>query len=192
MSNDLYELLSEQVKEAASRASYKWHGLLDADDIEQELWVQILESPATARKLQGADTELLTDLLARMADRICIKERHSYERFSGQFRYSVSEVKTIATDILTKPGPVTEEVIDFMDALERLIVSNPDQAEVFLVRYADGKYPDKSSERMMLSRARVNMTDYMNRNRRERSAKVTDGPCTKPKIPAGYDPYSRG
>lgn len=192
MSNELYELLSEQVKEAASRASYKWHGLLDADDIEQELWVEILESPATARDLRKADRELVLDLLSHKADRICIKERDSYERFSGQFRYSVNEVKTIATEILTKPGPVTEEVIDFMDALERLIVSNPDQAEVFLVRYADEQYPSTSAGRKMLTLARTKMTDYMNRNRRERSAKVTDGPCTKPKIPAGYDPYNRG
>lgn len=192
MSNmkELYTLLNDSVQRAASTAAYKWHGLMEAEDIEQELWVEILESPATAGKLEGSDTDLVTDLLVRMADRICIKERDAYEHFSGQYRYSVNEVKTVIEAFFLRSGE--ELIIDLVDAevaFDRLTETNPNYAEAIFRKFALAEPVDTGWERDRLSRGLTKLTDYMNRNFKDREREHRDGPGTRIPMARGYDPY---
>lgn len=189
--SELYTLLSGSVQRAASTAAYKWHGLLGAEDIEQELWVEILESPATTEKLEGSDADLVTDLLARMADRICIKERDTYEHFSGQFRYSVNEVKTVIEAFFLRSGE--ELLIDLVDAevaFDLLTETNPNYADAIFRRYALGETPgsDKPFEDA-LRRGLTKLTDLMNRNFKDREREHRDGPGTRIPMARGYDSY---
>lgn len=188
---ELYTLLEEPVKAAARRASNNWYGLMEPDEIEQELWVEILESPATAGKLADSDPNHITDLLARMADRICIKERDAYEHFTGNYRYSVNEAKALIEEFFLRDGESL--LVDFVDvdvAFVRLMEENQKQADAVFRRYALGETPgeDKSFENA-LRRGLTHLTDLMNRNFKERERDYRDGPGTKPRIPKGYDPY---
>lgn len=192
MSNmkELYTLLNGSVQRAASTAAYKWHGLMEADDIEQELWVEILDSPATAGKLEDSDEDLVTDLLARMADRICIKERDAYEHFSGQFRYSVNEAKTVVEAFFLRSGE--ELMIDLVDvevAFDRLSETNPNYADAIFRRYALGESQSAEPGASHLKRGLLKLTDYMNRNFKDRAREHRDGPGTRIPMARGYDPY---
>lgn len=190
MSNELYELLNESVERAAKSASFRWHGLLEAEEIEQTLWVEILESPATAHKLEGADKDLVTDLLARMADRVCIKERDEYEHFTGNYRYSVNEAKALVEEFFLRDGETL--LVDFVDVevgLDQLEDTNPNYHHAIVLRFVTGESPTDDRGKNNLKRGITKLTDYMNRNYKEREREYRDGPGTKPSIPRGYDPY---
>lgn len=177
MSTELYELLSEPVKRAARSASYTWHGLLEEDDIEQMLWVEILESPATASKLRESDADLTTDLLTRMAERICIAERDDYEHFTGNYRYSVSEVKELAEIVFVRTGEeLAVDIVDFEVSFDELTKTHDDYAESIFRRYALGEIADGGAAKMRLSRGLTELTNKMNRNFKKREREFWDGP----------------
>lgn len=188
---DLYTAIGDQVSDAARRASAKWHGLMEPEEIESEIWIQIMESPATARDLETKDSTLVFDLLCRYADRICMKERDDYEHFTGNYRYSVNEAKTLIEEFFLRDGE--NLMVDFVDvdvAFVRLMEANQKQADAVFRRYALGETPgdDKSFENA-LRRGLTHLTDLMNRNFKDRERDYRDGPGTKPRIPRGYDPY---
>ena len=172
----LYEEFHTDVTRISRVIANQWPGVMDSDAIEQELWVDILSSPQAAEDLRKAKKAIKKDfnpvhaLLSKKATIICIKERESYEYFTAQWCYSSEEVKAMAPEILTKPGAVTEEVIDFMDALQLLIERQPRYADAFLERYADGDLPKASSKKATTSRAVKQMTLYMNRTRKRNEA----------------------
>ena len=185
----LYEVIGEQVKKASRIASSHWHGLLDADEIEQEIWLEIAESKATAEKLRDADKDLLVDLLIRLGERICIKERNDYEVFTGNFHYSVNEVKAMAPVILTFQGNETEEVMDFLDGLELLKTHWPEYADAIIKRYAHDEYMSTKQEKNYLSNGLTKLTDLMNKSRREAYAEQLYGPRIGSRVPKDYDMY---
>ena len=43
----LYDLIGDSINRASRLTSAKWFGLLEAEEIESELWIAVLESPAT-------------------------------------------------------------------------------------------------------------------------------------------------
>lgn len=184
-----FELLRDPVKKAATAAAWNWHGLMEAEEIESELWIEIAQSPATAEALRGREGPALSRLLAFKANRVCAKERTAFERYSGQYQYSVGEVKEIAAEILTKSGKVTCEVMDFMDALQELISRNPGYADVFLRRYADGETFTNGVDRSRLSRALTKFTDFMNMHRRKVEREHDHNHAKMWKCPSGYDSY---
>ncbi|AOZ62864.1 hypothetical protein SEA_PARTRIDGE_42 [Rhodococcus phage Partridge] len=100
--------------------------------------------------------------LARLAHREAGRERADYDVFTGQFYYSVEEVKAILGRILTQPGEVTAESMDVMDGLEALSSKNSGHLDVILRRYVDGEVLESSAERMRLSRALESLTDLVN------------------------------
>lgn len=184
-----FEFLREPVKKAAEGAAWNWHGLLEAEEIESELWIEVMQSPATEESLRGRDANALARLLAFKANRVCAKERTAFEHYSGQYQYSVGEVKDIAEKILTREGVVTCEVIDFMEALEKLIDRNPGYADLFLRRYADGETFSDQADRSRLSRALTKFTDFMNWNRRNEDRAHEHNHDKKWRCPKGYDSY---
>lgn len=187
---ELYTLLHTPIEKAAASASYKWHGLLEPDEIASELWIEILDSGATAGKLQGSDINLVTDLLARMADRICIGERDDYEHFTGNYRYSVNEAKVLVEEyFLRNEEEFMVDLVDVEIALDQLLETNQGQYEAIFRRYALGEYAEESADKMRLSRGLTKITDYMNRSFKDRERNHHDGPGTRNRVPKNYDPY---
>lgn len=186
----LYQLVAEPMANAARKQSRIWHGLLEPHEIESELWIRVCSSPATVEKLEGSEPPLVEALLENMASQICIKERDAYEHFSGQYRYSVDEVKDIADRFYTSVLDSGCEVLDFNNGLAHLEDSNPGQFEVFTLRYRDGVTLVDKADRKRCERAEVHLTDLMNQSRRQREAGYTQGPGTKPKIPRGVESFA--
>lgn len=187
----LYDLIGDLIKRASRLTSAKWFGLLEAEEIESELWIAVLESPATEKKIKEAEPDLVVDLLVRMADRICIKERDDYEHFTGNYRYSVNEAKTLIEEFFLRDGEnLIVDLIDVDIAFVRLMEENQAQADAVFRRYALGEIPEQgSSFKNYLARGLTHLTDLMNRNFKGRVRDHRDGPGTRPRIPNGYDPY---
>lgn len=186
---ELYTLLHTPIEKAAASASYKWHGLLEPDEIASELWIEILDSGATAGKLQGSDMNLVTDLLARMADRICIGERDDYEHFTGNYRYSVNEAKVLVEEyFLRNEEEFMVDLVDVEIALDQLLEINQGQYEAIFRRYALGEVPVEPMK-SRLKRGLTKITDYMNRSFKDRERNHHDGPGTRNRVPKNYDPY---
>ena len=181
----LYERLSEPIKRASLSVAINWYGLLSEDDIEQEIWVEILESPATARDLTNADPDLLVDLLIHKANRICIKERDNYEHYSGNYRYSVNEIKEIAKQYFVRSGEeIVAEFIDFEAGFARLEEDNPTYAEAIVRRYALGEMTTgKSAYSKAHQHGVTKLTNLMNRNFKQREYEYENGPETR--VPNG-------
>lgn len=186
---EMYTLLHTPIEKAAASASYKWHGLLEPDEIASELWIEILDSGATAGKLQGSDMNLVTDLLARMADRICIGERDDYEHFTGNYRYSVNEAKVLVEEyFLRNEEEFMVDLVDVEIALDQLLEINQGQYEAIFRRYALGEVPVEPMK-SRLKRGLTKITDYMNRSFKDRERNHHDGPGTRNRVPKNYDPY---
>lgn len=182
---DLYTELGEPIQIAARRASGNWHGLLEPEEIESELWIEILDSDATKGKLENSDPDLLIDLLVRMAERICIKERDNYEHYSGNYRYSVNEIKEIAKQYFVRSGEeIVEEFIDFEAGFARLEEDNPTYAEAIVRRYALGEMTTgKSAYSKAHQHGVTKLTNLMNRNFKQREYEYENGPETR--VPTG-------
>lgn len=189
--DELYTLMEEPIKKATRKASSNWYGLMEPEEIESEIWIEILESPATRSDIENADSKDLEKILYNKAERICMGERDDYEHFTGNYRYSVNEAKALIEGYLQRSGEeLMVELLDAEIALERLSDSHPHYAEAIFKRYALGLTPkeDKQFEDA-LRRGLTKFTDYMNRSFKDREREYRDGPGTKPSIPRGYDPY---
>lgn len=177
---ELYTEFGEPIQIAARRASANWYGLLEPEEIESELWIEILESDATKGKLGVSEPDLLIDLLVRMAERICIKERDNYEHYSGNYRYSVNEIKEVAEQYFVRSGEdIIEEHIDFHVSFEKLTGANPAYAEAIVKRYALGEVPKGGAAEVRLSRGLTKLTNLMNRNFKKREYEYENGPETR-------------
>ena len=84
-----------EVEKVARRAVRDWPDVVEQEDLVQEIWVHILRSPATQESLTKMDDNDRYRTLHRIAQRIASKERDDFEVFTGNFRYSVGEVKEL-------------------------------------------------------------------------------------------------
>lgn len=177
---ELYTEFGEPIKIAARRASANWYGLLEPEEIESELWIEILESGATEGKLGASEPDLLIDLLVRMAERICIKERDNYEHYSGNYRYSVNEVRELAEMFFTRSGEdLSVDFVDFEIGFDKLSDTNPNYAEAIYRRYALGEPQDTEPGKSSLKRGHTKLTNLMNRNFKKREYEYENGPETR-------------
>ena len=203
---ELYEHINEQVAREARLAAGKWNGMVDAGDIEQELWLWIMERPATQKFLLGAEPAQIASSLASRAHDICSKERISYEHFSGQFVYTPAEVRDlldtywgsdvhhISPEVMAlaeaelSPTMIqnilggtisSDEKVDIEQALAELEDIQPNYYFVLHEAYAAGIEP---SDRKQKQRAVDKLATLMNRKRSQREMDRHEGPGTKPKI----------
>lgn len=204
--NDLYEQIHEQVAREARLAAAKWNGMVEAYDVEQELWLWVMERPATQRFLRSANPAQLASSLASRAGDICSKERISYEHFSGQFTYTPAEVRDLldtywGTDVHSVSPEVmalaqenlsqtmienilggnisVDEKVDLEQALGELEDIQPNYYFILHEAYSAGIEPEG---RMSKTRAVGKLTTLMNRKRSQREMDRTEGLGTKPKI----------
>ncbi|AQP30904.1 DNA binding protein [Rhodococcus phage Takoda] len=174
----VHDELKEQVVRASKNVSRLWSGIIESDDLEQRLWEHILQNPSTIGVLMEAKGDDRYGQIARLAHREASKERADYDVFTGQFHYSVDEVKVTLGRILTQPGEVTAESMDVMDGLEALSRKNSGHLDVILRKYVDGEtFPD-SADRKMLGRALTNLTDLVNASHKRNMAdhRMNGGP----------------
>ena len=176
---ELYELINKQVAREARRAQARWNNLLPADDIEQEIWLFLMENPSAQRYLlEGNQAEIAKALMTR-ADIICSRERLSYDHFTGNFHYSTEEVRDLLEDLTQDRVDLDASMVDLDLAMADLEEENPNYYFVLHEAYAAGIEPEDTKSK---TRAVDKLTTIMNRKRSQRELDRHEGPGTKPKI----------
>lgn len=160
-------VLSKEVSKAARTVAIQWPTVVEADDLEQDIYTHLLESPASIDKLVNEfnDKDRLNAIIA-IGHKIASKERLDYEVFSGNFRYSVDEVKKLLDKQTFKDAKFgnTSTSEDLRRGMESLRVSSPQYAEIIESRYIDGEFVKSPAEGMRLVRAVEALTTEMNRS----------------------------
>lgn len=182
MIEDLHKKIEHLVKKVARSAENRWNHLLDADDIEQELWLFIMESPSVQNYLDTRSDGEIVNALNIQADNICSKERLDYDHFSGNFIYSPKDVRRLLENITQEERVLDDERIDFDIALGALKDETPHYYDSIYSQFYMGYEAGSAADRKRVERAVDKLADLMNRKRSQRSAERTEGPGTRPTI----------
>lgn len=184
--NALIEEWMKDIRRVARKAAFDWPGVVEAEDMVQDVVMHILERPGTVVDLEEMDSSSRYQTLHKIAQRIASKERVNHEHFSGNFRYSVKDVRRILSagglngnTVRSGSSWSSEEYISEIDAvadaalntateaadlergLDHLAKVNSRYAELIRRRYAEGGDIPRS-ESMALSRAVTSLTEKMN------------------------------
>ncbi|TRX43714.1 hypothetical protein [Corynebacterium guaraldiae] len=171
--------LKDAVRKAAQQAETRWNKLLDADDIEQELWVFILESKAVQATLSALDDENKVARLKKKADSICSREKLDYERFTGNFLYTPADVRRILSRLAGDERILDDEAIDFGIGFEALEDEHFHYYEAVRDFYFLGRKVKNKSDEHLKRRCVDKLAELMNRKRSKREADRTEGLGTK-------------
>lgn len=171
--------LKQAVRKAAQQAETRWNKLLDADDIEQELWVFILESVAVQSTLSALDDKDKVARLKKKADSICSKEKLDYERFTGNFLYTPADVRRILSRLAGDERILDDEAIDFGIGFEALEEEHFHYYEAVRDFYFFGRKVENKSDENLKRRSVDKLAELMNRKRSKREADRTEGLGTK-------------
>lgn len=184
MDTKLYEDLETAVKREARLAESRWNNLISADDIEQEIWLFILENPSSQRFLATAEPAQVASALRTRADVICSRERIDYDHFTGNFHYTPMDVRELLRTLGEEYDVHTaDERADLQLGLEELEQYHPEFYELYVQIYLKGvKFERGSSNERRSFNAVDKLTELMNRKRGQRERDRTEGLGTKPKI----------
>lgn len=180
--------LNKDIAKAAKAVALDWPGVIEADDIQQELWVRVLESEKTLNAITNAEPALRMDLLKRMGVQVASKYANDYEVFTGNIFYSSAHVRRVLeAGLLTATrrdlAEMDETLTEFLDLHESFDVLkriNQEQAQAIWADFVEDNF-DKSSPsaRKKLSRAVNHLTDLMNQAYKRRMASYEDGPGSR-------------
>jgi hypothetical protein len=174
------EELADLIGKAAKTVAYQWPTVVDEDDIQQDIYINLLESPGSVDKLLD-DFEAKDRLNAIIAigHKIASKERLDYEVFSGNFRYSVNEVKRM----LEKGGlrGNSTKSSAFQDLHQSLDGISQEYRECLWSKYVQNITPTSGYDKTQVSRALEALTTEMNRSFKNQP---NAGPGSRTKISA--------
>jgi hypothetical protein len=196
--------LGPQVMKAAKAVARNWPGVIEDDDLEHDMLVRLLETPNSVEKIYEMENKSRVQALTWMGHQIAKGERTSFEHFSGNFRYSVNEVKKLlaggmlrgmnpatgsswaAEDYVATDGSFEDGLLnrystelDLVRAMVRLEDKNHEAARAIVLRYLVGRVPKGSKDEMTLSRGLEYLTEEMNRSFKKQHAEAPDGPGTR-------------
>lgn len=179
MRSDNLATLAGSVRVAARRTAQYWPETVAADDVEQDLWVRLLEGSADAlTELANSPRAGVTSALHKMGMQVAAHERDDYELFSGNYHYSGDEVRALLSEgvlTITESDTVAEKT-DLLEALPNI----PDaQRAVLTRRYVEGvRFERGSADEKTLQRAVRTLTSEMNRSFNRRRVEH-DGPALR-------------
>lgn len=204
MTSNEHELvlkLAPSIKAAARTVSFQWPGVMNADEIEQQLYVKLLESPGTVLKVLAFESKVVDRFITRMGHQIASQERTDYSHYKGAYNYSAHEVKkllksgglkeqsiqaqTFEEKVSAGKEPTTQipvQVTDLRAALVRVSEKNEPYASAIINRFRLDEYPANKSEENALSRGIEALVNEMNRVRRVGHDERRDGPGTRSPI----------
>lgn len=201
--------LSKEIHKAAQSVSYQWPGVVQAEDLEQDIYVRLLETPGSVEQLISEfDDKSRLNAIIKIGHQIAAQERTDYEVFSGNFRYSVNEVKRLLEDRalhnenpeLSSNWSVSEDFIkggEFEDAvlnksssetdlrrgMERLRSDNPNYANVLMRKYFSDEAITTGADITRVSRALTALTTEMNRSFKQQQ-REHEGPGSRKPVTA--------
>jgi hypothetical protein len=208
-------VLAEDIKKAARTVSFQWPTVVDADDLEQDIYVHLLERKGSLEKLLTEfDGRNRLNAIIAIGHQIASQERDAYDIFSGNFRYSVDEVRrileeralhdedpslgsnwTISDDYISKGGEFEDAVlnrssceIDLLRGFGRLLKQNSKYAEIIRRRYLLSESFSDGADRKQLNRALTALTSEMNRSFKQQQ-REHDGPGSRKPVSAAAAHY---
>lgn len=176
--------LSEEISKAAKTVAFQWPGVIDAEDIEQTIYLHLLERPNSIEKLlEEFDERQRLNAIIKIGHQIATQERADYEVFSGNFRYSVNEVKRLLEH------RALHNAMDLKNGMAELERKNSKYAEVIVRKYLRGELFAKEDEasRSRLKRALTALTTEMNRSFKQQ--RDHDGPGSRKPVRASKAHY---
>lgn len=181
LTNEQLASLGKTISRAARSVAYMWPNIITSEDLQQDLWIEILESPATLKTVIHATENHRFLYLKRMGNRAAGKQRADLEHFSGNFAYSVNDVKKLLSNGALD-GLVDEfdsAIVDLNIAIGSLTETTPQYTDAIYSRYRDGEIPSDNAAGIVLSRGLTALTDGMNRSNKRRHAEHSNGPGTR-------------
>lgn len=185
MEAELYEKLVDAVQREARLAERRWNQIIESDDIEQEIWLWMVERPGVQRQLQNANDAEIAAVLKKSADQICSKERLDLDHFSGNYHYTPGEVRDLLEEIGAEYDVhEADDKIDLQLGLDDLLRYHPEYFEVIERVYYHGEdFNINGGKQRKKERAVDKLTEIMNRKRGQRERDRTEGLGTRPSIP---------
>lgn len=182
---------SKEISYASKVVANQWPGVIQADDVEQELYLLLLERPGSVEKLATMTSEERRNSLVHVGHQIGSRYKNDYELFSGNCYYGTEHVRAILeSGLLTVArrdlGDMKETLTDFLDlheAFDALKNSNQNAAQIIWSMFAEKDYDLSTGKaRMYLSRAVKSLTELMNQAHRRRSGEFHQGPGARKAI----------
>ena len=185
MEAELYEKLVDAVQREARLAERRWNRIIESDDIEQEIWLWMVERPGVQRQLQNANDAEIAAVLKRSADQICSKERLDLDHFSGNYHYTPGEVKGLLEEVGAEYDVhEADDKVDLQLGLDDLLRFHPEYFDLIERAYYKGEhFHREAAERRTKDRAVDKLTEIMNRKRGQRERDRTEGLGPRPSIP---------
>lgn len=166
----------------ARAVAFEWPKATTEEDLAQEMYVRLAETPASVDKLKELDRRSRLAWLKRIAEQIASIERTDYDYFSGNYCYSSKEVlRALENGALrqqpTKVNPITVDIhiaFSLLPEAKRKILED---------RYVHDKPAgDSPSDWKKAQRARDALTELMNRVGYQTKHEYRDGPGSRKAI----------
>jgi len=179
--------MKDQIRKAAKTVAVQWPTVVDEDDLEQDIYVHLLERPGSVEKLltEFADKDRFNAIIA-IGHQIAAKERTDYEVFSGNFRYSVNEVRNLLEKRTFEDANLsrTSTSGDLLNGINQI---GETHRQIIQRKYKAGERITTGAERTLLSEALTALTTQMNRS--FKSTRRDDGPGSRKPVTAGKAHY---
>lgn len=171
------EAVLPDIKKAAERVAKKWPQVTSEDDLFQDLVLHFLERSGSLEKLAGLSPEKRLARLVAIGHEKASESRDTLDQFSGQFNYSVDEVRKLAEKgaILHRVADFDAASIDLQASMEVLKKRNRDYWSALVSRYVEDEVPTSGALKVVLSRALESLTTLMNRARATQQYEFTNG-----------------
>lgn len=171
------------IKRAANTVAYRWPGAVTADEMVQSLCVHFLERKGSLAKLAGMVSGERDASLNRVGHQIASAARDEYEQFSGQYVYSVDEVRK-----MLEKGKLDGQLEGYIAATADLLLGfdqlSSTYREVLNTRYVYDEKPERNSPvYQQLVRAVDELTIQMNRIRISDNREYRNGGRKRQSVP---------
>ena len=186
MENETVEKYGESIRKAAVNAAIEWQEI-SADDIEQDMWMRLLEAPGAVDTLDTFDTDVARKFLFQMAKQVAAKDKQRTRISKGDFNYSTGEVKKrLAAGALSclgagemgswaadeessgtgngytdTTGATASFLVDLTGALQALKLKNERYFNLIVAHYLLGENFNNADE-VAVRRALKSLTNLMN------------------------------
>jgi hypothetical protein len=162
---NLIEEVMPDIRRAAKKVADKWPSITTQEDMIQTLTVHFLEAPGALKKLAELTPGKRMGRLIGIGHDKASGERDALDVFTGQFSYSVDEVRKLLErgGLDGQVGGFNSAVADLEAAYGELQVKNAGHGKALWDRYALGIKPAQGAPAMVLSRALESLTVHMNR-----------------------------
>ncbi|AFF28431.1 sigma-K factor [Mycobacterium phage Tiger] len=178
------EVLGPVIRRAAKAVAFQWPGIVEQEDVEQEIWAHLLARESTLEKVSEMESRAQYRAIVGIGHQIASQERTDYDHYKGSYTYSVADVKSLLKRgvLTTSVDGFDAAVVDLMEGLEKLVVKTPQYVEAIVSRYADEVVPKSNADELRLRHATEALTKAMNQSARVQFATRDDGPGTRGQV----------